>query len=324
MPQADPRAALPTLDGVGPSCVGVSAGAWRTVLAFLSARFPAVPEADWRQRMAEGRVRAEDGRAVTADEACAAHRRLYYYREIADEYPVPFEARVLFQDAHLVVADKPHFLPVTPGGRHLQETLLVRLKRALGIDTLSPLHRLDRETAGLVLLSVRPEDRAAYHRLFRDRAVEKEYEAVAATSPALSRALVRRSRLVESTASFMQMCEVAGPPNAVTFIERIGPCGDGLARYRLCPETGQRHQLRVHMAALGAPIVGDTLYPVLQPDLAPGAQPSYDRPLQLLARRIAFTDPVTGVRRAFQSRLALSAAGIGHDVASDEGGARDD
>lgn len=324
MPQADLRAALPTLQGVGPSCVGVTAVTGQTVLDFLSARFPAVPEAAWRQRAADGRVRAEDGRAVAADEPCAGHRRLYYYRELADEHPVPFEARVLFQDAHLVVADKPHFLPVTPGGRHLQETLLVRLKRTLGIETLSPLHRLDRETAGLVLLSVRPEDRAAYHRLFRDRAVEKEYEAVAPAHPALSGTQVRRSRVVESAVSFMQMCEVGGPPNAVTAIACLGPCGDGLARYRLRPETGQRHQLRVHMAALGAPIVGDTIYPVLQPDLAPGAAPSYDRPLQLLSRRIAFTDPVTGEHRAFQSRLALSAVGIGHDVASDEGGARDD
>ena len=320
MRPAERRAALPTRDGVGASCVGVPPGPWRTVAEFLVARFPAVRAEEWHARLAGGRVVDEAGQPVAADAPCAGHRRLHYYRDLADEAPVPFEAHVIFQDEHLVVADKPHFLPVTPGGRYLQETLLVRLKRSLGIDTLSPIHRLDRETAGLVVLSVRAEDRPAYHQLFRDRAVEKRYLAVAPYQPALAVPQVRQSRLAESAASFMQMAEVPGEPNASTRVTCLRRCGAELALYELQPETGQRHQLRVHMAALGAPLVGDRIYPRLEPEPPPGQAGSFDRPLQLLACAIAFTDPVTGVRRAFQSRLALSAAGIGHDVASHEGG----
>lgn len=296
-------APLPSLNGVSPSCIALPPGPWQCVTDFLAERFARVGRAQWLARMARGHVVDEAGARVEATTPYRAHRKLYYYRDLPAEPRIPFEEVVLFQDAQLVVVDKPHFLPVTPGGRYLQETLLVRLKQSLGIDTLTPVHRLDRETAGLVLLSVRPADRDAYHALFRKREVSKRYEAVAAWRAGLSFPLRRRSRLVEA-ASFMQACEVEGEPNADTLIDCLEVRGS-LARYGLSPATGQRHQLRVHMAALGLPLLNDQIYPVLQPALAPEAVPDYQRPLQLLARSLAFIDPVTGQARYFESQRQL-------------------
>jgi len=210
---------------------------------------------------------------------------------------------VLYQDEHLLVADKPHFLPVTPTGRFVQQTLLVRLKRQLGIETLSPIHRIDRETAGLVLFSVRPQDRGAYQALFRDKVVEKSYEAIAPLRPDLPLPSVHVSR-IEPDEQFFRQREVPGAPNSETHLALLETRGD-LARYRLSPVTGRTHQLRVHMHALGRPIVGDLFYPEVVH--GPGhTDEDYSRPLKLLARSIAFTDPVTGQPRHFASRRHLA------------------
>lgn len=318
MPRVDSSHVLPARDGVGASCIALPPGPWPTIAAFLIDRFPAVPAADWLERMACGDVVDEAGERVDADRGYRAHLKVYYYRHVPAEPRVPFDDTVLFQDDHIVVVDKPHFLPVTPGGRYLQETVLVRARRRLGIDTLSPVHRLDRETAGLVVLAVVPAERAAYHALFRDRAVEKVYEAVAVDRPDVPMPQVRRSRLVESAGSFMQMAEVPGEPNTETAIARVRACGDGHALYRLHPLTGRRHQLRVHMAALGLPLVYDRIYPVLWPHEADGTTQDFSRPLQLLARSITFADPATGQHRHFESRLVLSAAEFGHDAPCDK------
>ena len=318
MPRPEAPAPLPALDGVGASCIALPPGPWPTVTAFLVHRFPAVTEAAWTARMARGHVVDETGAPVRPEGPYRPHLKVFYYRDLPEEPRVPFDEVVLFQDEHLVVVDKPHFLPVTPGGRYLQETVLVRVRRRLGLDALVPVHRLDRETAGLVVLTVRPQDRAAYHALFRERAVAKVYEAVAPWRPELPMPQVRRSRLAESPEAFMQMREVPGEPNAETVIECLGPCRPGVARYRLTPATGQRHQLRVHMAALGLPLRNDRIYPVLQPQLAEDGTPGFDRPLQLLARSLAFTDPVTGQARAFESRRVLSDTIFGHDAGSHE------
>lgn len=292
-------------DGVGPSCIALPPGPWPTVLDFLSRRFPNVPAEDWLVRLRDGQVVDADGLALAPDAAYRPHHKLYYYRSVAREPRVPFEAEVIYRDEHLVVADKPHFLPVTPGGRHVQETLLVRLKRQLGIDTLSPMHRIDRETAGLVVFTVRPEERDLYHALFRERAVAKHYEAIAPWHAGLVLPTVVRSRLVESLRSFMQMDEAAGAPNAETVVDLIEVAG-AFARYGLQPLTGRKHQLRVHMASLGLPILGDRIYPELLPDLADGEEPDYRQPLRLLARRLSFTCPVSGRPHHFESRRGLS------------------
>jgi tRNA pseudouridine32 synthase/23S rRNA pseudouridine746 synthase len=237
----------------------------------LAARFPGVPEAVWLQRMHNGDVMDDQGRVIAPDTAYEAGRRLYYFRALVAEPRIPFEAVILWQDEHLLVVDKPHFLPVVPSGKYLQETLLIRLKNALGLEALSPIHRIDRDTAGLVLFSKQVHSRGAYQELFRTRTVDKTYECIAPWLPHLEWPIDRESR-IEPGMHFMQQAEVPGVPNARTHITPLEVQGN-LARYALKPITGKRHQLRVHMAALGLPIIGDGIYPTLTPEGKPGLQP---------------------------------------------------
>ena len=289
---------LATRDGVSPSCVGLPAGDWPTFTDFLVQRFPAISRSIWLERMAAGLVADEFGGLVTPERAYRGHMRLYYYRALLTEARIPCEAAVLYQDAHLVVADKPHFLPVTPSGSYLQETLLVRLKNQLGLSSLTPIHRIDRETAGLVLFCVQPAERDAYQALFRQHEVVKQYEAIAPWRTELRFPLKRQSRIVEGEPFFRQV-EVLGEPNSDTRVDVLQTQG-GLARYALTPVTGKKHQLRVHMNALGIPILNDRMYPVV--DTSPD---DYACPLQLLARSIAFFDPVTAQARRFDSSRCL-------------------
>ena len=295
---------LLTRSGVGPSCVGLPAGPWRTITDFLVERFPAISRETWLARMTSQQVVDEFGELVTPERAYPGSSsgtvRVYYYRDVPDEPLIPFHETVLFQDEHLVVADKPHFLPVTPSGNYLQETLLVRLKNRLNIDTLVPLHRIDRETAGLVMFSVRPDDRNAYQVLFRQHTIQKHYEAIAPWRSDIDFPLTRKSRIVQDQPFFRQR-ETAGAPNSETHIDVLEQIGS-MARYALSPITGKKHQLRVHMNALGLPILNDRMYPpvVDTPD------DDFKRPLQLLAKTVAFTDPVTGQTRRFESRRSLA------------------
>ncbi len=286
-------------DGVGPSSVVLPLGSWPTVLDFLAERFPGVARAQWLERMESGAVSCDRGHTLTPDAPFIAGLRVYYFRALPPEPKIPFDEVLLHQDAHLLVVDKPHFLPVMPSGKYLQETVLVRLKNQLGLKDLVPIHRIDRDTAGLVLFSVNPATRDAYHALFREHRVAKTYQAIAPWNPALPWPLRRESRIVES-AHFMQQCEVDGTPNALTHITPLETHG-ALARYQLEPVTGQRHQLRVHMAALGLPLLGDGIYPVLTPE----GSADYSKPLQLLAKSIAFADPVSGVALRFESQRTL-------------------
>lgn len=297
--------AIPSRRGVSASCIALpydKAAPWPLLIDFLAERLNAVTREAWAQRMVRGEVLDDLGQALLPDARFTPGTRVYYYRELDHEPEVPFEDVVLFQDDHLLVADKPHFLPVTPGGRYVQQSLLVRLKNRLGIDTLSPIHRIDRETAGLVVFSVRPEERAAYQALFRDRAVHKVYEAIARHDASVQGPIVRRSRIEEAHDAFFRMNEIDGEPNSETRLDVLEVQG-AWARYRLAPVTGKRHQLRVHMNALGLPIAGDQFYPrVLR---GPDEAEDFSNPLRLLARSIAFTDPVTGEARTFDSQRAL-------------------
>ena len=300
----------PARDGVSASRVAISGGPWATLAAFLDARLP--PGRPWGERLARGDVLDAHGAALSAEAPCPpGNSVLWYWRCLPPEPRVPFEIELLHQDEHLVAIDKPHFLPVTPGGRYLQETVLVRLKRLLGIDTLVPMHRLDLETAGVLLFMVQPATRHAYQALFRERRVHKVYEAVAPWREGLALPVTVQSRLQERPGdAFMQMETVSGEPNAITHIELIrrlhdDPAPTPLAHYRLHPQTGAKHQLRAHMNALGLPICGDRIYPRLWPAAADDAPADYTQPLQLLARELRFTDPVSGEARCFTSRRQL-------------------
>lgn len=294
------RPPLPTVDGVAPSRQTLPAGRWATVLDFLSERHAAVGAETWAARMRGGRVVDEAGRPLTPESPYRAGACVYYYREPGAETRAPAGESVLHLDEHLLVADKPHFLAVAPAGRFLRETLLVRLKRRTGLDTLAPVHRIDRETAGVVVFSVNPSTRGAYASLFQRREVLKVYEAMSAGRPALDFPVTRRSRIVAGEPYF-RMREAGGEPNSETRVDVLRPLGGGGTLYEARPLTGRKHQVRVHLAALGLPVLNDRLYPEVLPD----APEDFSAPLKLLARSVSFRDPLNGRERLFESEREL-------------------
>ncbi len=274
-------------------------GPWATVLDALCGHFPRIPRAQWLARMQGGRVLDAAGSPLPPHAAYRVGLEIQYFRDVPDEAPIPFQEQLLHADAHLVVADKPPFLPVTPSGRYLEHTLLRRLVRRLDNPHLVPLHRIDRATSGLVLFSSNPDSRSAYQALFRERRIHKTYLALAAPLPALALPHVRRSRIVPGE-PFFRMREAPGEANSETHIALDADLGQAW-RYRLSPVTGRKHQLRVHLAAMGAPILDDDLYPHWQE----GAGDDPQRPLKLLAKALAFDDPISGEPRRFESALSL-------------------
>jgi tRNA pseudouridine32 synthase/23S rRNA pseudouridine746 synthase len=293
----------PARAGVGASCVGLSPGPYAHVLDFLLARFPQVSRQTWLDRLSRGDVINDQGQALSLAQALQspylAQGRLYYFREVPQEAAIAAQEQVLYQDEHLLVVDKPHGLPVVPSGAYLAETVLVRQKKRLGLDTLVPIHRIDRDTAGLVMFSLQAPSRAAYAALFSQREIQKTYEAIAPWRADLAFPLRRASRIVPGP-HFMLQQEVQGTVNAITDIDILEQQGE-LGRYRLRPITGRRHQLRVHMLGLGLPLLNDGLYPVLTPE----SHMQAGGPLQLLAKTLAFTCPVTGQQHHFESTLSL-------------------
>ncbi|MFI6465008.1 pseudouridine synthase [Streptomyces sp. NPDC050538] len=298
-----PPSPLPQRDGVDPVRVRLPpVDSWTTVREYLVDRLSGAGEGVVDQMMDDGLFVGVDGRSV-AQLPYEPGMFVWFHRDLPVEVPVPFPVDVVYRDEHIVVADKPHFLATTPRGSHVVETALARLRRELGIPELGAAHRLDRLTAGLVLFTVRPEERGAYQALFREKRVRKEYEAVASYDSGLALPTTVRSRILKER-GVMAARQVEGEVNAVSRVELVEERGDGLARYRLVPSTGQTHQLRVHMSALGVPILGDPLYPVVHDPVPDG---DFRRPLQLLARALEFTDPVTGAEHRFRSGRVLEA-----------------
>ena len=274
-------------------------GRWLTVLDCLCDHFRAISREQWLDRIARGRVLDGEGQPIVPDLPYREGLRIHYFREVLNETPIPVQETILYADDHLVVADKPHFLPVTPAGEYVEQTLLRRLIRTLDNPHLVPLHRIDRHTAGLVLFSANKQSRSAYQALFPTRQIDKSYEAIAPALPELEFPRVHKSRLVDGE-PFFRMQEGEGQSNTETRIEVRERNGD-LWRYGLYPVTGKKHQLRVHMAALGAGICNDPFYPQVLRD----AVDDYDNPLKLLAQGLRFVDPVTGQERVFESRIRL-------------------
>lgn len=283
-------APLPPRDGLGPVRLRLHGG---PVAAELRTRFGAATAA----KVVAGEVVTADGTVIDDTTVLPAGAHIFLYRDLPDEVPVPFEVPVLHRDADLVVVDKPHFLATMPRGRHVAQTALVRLRRELDLPELSPAHRLDRLTAGVLLFTTRRELRGPYQTLFARGVVRKQYLARSSAEPTVALPQLVRSRIVKERGC-LQAREEPGEPNAETLVESLG---DG--RYRLTPRTGRTHQLRVHLASLGLPIDGDPLYPQVI-DVAPD---DFSQPLRLLAHRLEFDDPLTGQSRTFVSERDLDA-----------------
>ena len=277
---------MPVRDGLGPARVRVHGG-------LLVDEF----ERRWGTgaKVVAGEVFCADGSVADAQTVLPAGAVVYLYRELPEEVPVPFDIPVLYRDDDIVVVDKPHFLATMPRGRHVAQTALVRLRRELGLPELSPAHRLDRLTAGVLLFTVRREVRGAYQTMFARGEVAKTYLAHSSAPSVHEFPLTVRSRIVKHRGS-LQAVEEPGEPNAETVIEHLG---DG--HYRLRPRTGRTHQLRLHMATLGLPITGDPLYP----DIVDVAPADFSTPLRLLAHTLEFPDPLTGRIRKFSTRRRL-------------------
>ena len=297
------RSPLPIRDGVGATRLHVPlSGPWPTVSAYMVERFFHLDPEHLRERFDRGEIVAFDGSALTRDTALGAEEFVWYYREPPVEVDIPFDVEILHQDDDLLVVDKPHFLPTTPAGKYLQNSALVRLRRELDNPDLAPVHRLDRATAGLLMFSTRPQTRGAYQMLFQARAIEKVYEAVSARPEGWEDQFPLTVRLhIEKLRA--QVCVDVDParePNSETLIELID-ADEHVIHTLLRPHTGKMHQLRVHLASIGAGILHDNLYPILtdeKPD-------DHERPLQLLARELRFVDPLSGEQREFVTRRTL-------------------
>ncbi|EPJ46265.1 MAG: pseudouridine synthase [Osedax symbiont Rs1] len=267
-----------------------------TVLEYLIIKFPYISAQIWQQRIAAGKVHCHDGALITTESLFQPQQRIYYYREVESEPSIPFQESIIFQDQHILVAYKPHFLAVTPGGIYVNECLQNRLRLSTGIASLQALHRLDRVTAGLIIFSTNPDTRHQYHHLFKTRQIHKTYQAVAKISSSknlLGQEWHVKNRIVQAEPRF-RMCVTEGDINSHSVIRCLQQSTEQ-ALFELNPVTGKTHQLRVHMQALGWPILNDKYYPLLQPLSAD----NYLAPLQLLAKKLEFIDPVTQVPRSF-------------------------
>ncbi len=274
-----------------------------SICTFLDNRFPKVGYDVWLVRLQNGKITDDAGNIMTPDSQYQPNLRLRYHREVEVEPDIPFQENVLVQNEQFLVVDKPHFLPVTPAGPYVNQCLLYRLKERLGLDDLVPLHRIDRETAGLVMFSVKKETRRQYHELFSSGTAKKVYHAVGTlpTSALLQGKHVWqvRSRIVRGEPWF-RVKNVEGPINAVSHITLL-KTKDGLGVFRLEPLTGKQHQLRVHLALLGSQILYDRYYPELQPK----RPDDFAKPLQLLAKELSFVDPLSRQTVKFHSNQQL-------------------
>jgi tRNA pseudouridine32 synthase / 23S rRNA pseudouridine746 synthase len=270
-----------------------------TIFEHLLRRFPQVSPDAWRQRVSQGLVTLSDGAPLREDTAYRFGIMVYYRKHVPFE-PEPIEEPlIVFRDEEIIVVDKPHGMPVTPAGEHVQRCLLARLEKMTALPDLAPMHRLDRDTAGLVLFTIRPDGRGRYHQLFAEGMIVREYVAAAHIPEGLQGRRWRIENRLEAGEPWYRQRIVEGAVNAVTEIELLDVRSEN-GRFRLIPKTGKKHQLRVHMASIGCPIIGDPFYPTIN------NKHEGDLPLQLIARSLKFMDPITGAPRSFTSRRELA------------------
>lgn len=308
---------LPPRDGLGASRARVPDGVSTSAFAFLSRiiaeqrhRHPEDNDAAVRRRFAAGEVVLRDRTPLRPDSELSAGTDIFFYRRPAPETPVPYEIATVYEDENILIVDKPPFLATMPRAAHITETVTVRLRRATGNEELTPAHRLDRMTSGLLLLTKRREIRGAYQEMFARREVYRRYEAVAAYDPSLqpgqwAHHIVKRHGELASTILADE------PPNSFTnFLgasplsaaenqdlrQRYGLEGD-FARYALEPITGRTHQLRVQMLDNRVPILGDPVYPTPQPF----GKEDFTAPMLLRCETIRFTDPITNTPHTHHS-----------------------
>lgn len=276
---------------------------WPTVVDFL-VETTADEQGVWR-RVRAGEVLLGDGTRVGPATRYRPGGAAYLYRDLPAETAVPGRLPVLLRDDRtgLLAVDKPPFLATTPRGSHVAQTAVVRLRRELGLPDLAPVHRLDRLTSGVLLLTTHQDARAAYQRMVQEGGLAKTYLALAPLREGLALPTTVRNRLVKPRGELQAHVE-DGEPNAVTLVALEGTAvvdGARVGRYRLTPLTGRTHQLRAHLSGLGIPVLGDPLYPEVL-DVAPD---DFARPLQLLAAEVRFDDPVSGVPRRLVSGRSL-------------------
>ena len=287
-----------------PSIVSLPEGGGdATVYEFLVCRFPRIPESVWRERIELNKVHFDDGAPIGLTTPYQERRRVCYYREVVNEVKIPFTEEVVFENDDFLVVDKPHFLPVHPAGKYVNETLITRLRTKHGMEELGSAHRIDRSTAGLVLCVKTRSKRGLYQQLFKEGAVKKTYFA-AGPLPAKTdqKHWHVRARMEPIDDHFLMRIVPGGPVNSESLIDLIERRGE-VGLFRLKPVTGKKHQLRVHLCEIGSGILNDPFYPDC---LEESSVENYDQPMQLLAHRLEFTDPVTGTHMEFKSRRVLS------------------
>ena len=272
-----------------------------TIFAYLCQHFPHIQTSEWQQRFSDELIYAADGEKLKIDSIYTPNSHIFYYRFLAHEIHVPFQHEILFENENLLVVDKPHFLTMTPTGQYVQETLLVRLKKQTGYEALTPIHRLDRETAGVVLFCKKPECRGIYQQLFADRKVQKIYHAIAAYRSEIIFPQTLQLHMEKGNPFYTMQTNAEKAQNTETFIELLEH-NQQHAKYRLQPKTGKQHQLRVHLNYLGLPILNDPLYPMV----AHKADDDFSQPLQLLAKEIYFIDPILNQEMCFSSNFELT------------------
>lgn len=304
-----PRSPLPQRFGLDAARIRTpqvvtGAAPWTTLRAHLHDRLTKVDNLRIDAMLTAGNYVDDAGDPFPIDAPFVPDQVIWFHRDLPDEVRVPFDIEVLHADDRIVVVDKPHFLATIPRGQHIVQTVLVRMRAELDLPALAPAHRLDRATAGVLMLTTERRWRGNYQNVFRDRLAHKTYLAVAACRDDLTFPSTVRSHIVKERGVLQAQEFDDRPPNSQSLVELVERRGKR-ALYRITPRTGRTHQIRLHMARLGVPILNDPFYPLI----IDVPRDDFRAPLQLLAESLSFQDPIDGSTRQFVTRRVLDSWG---------------